>query len=147
MAAVAASESAEMRSSSSRVLLPSAPAEPPSGALAARTAVRWRFSKQFYSQLLVSYQSSSRLGASDGALLYAVRLAEAEQTKQAILALHGLLREQLRSEREPNRVGAPGLDLGGCSRQRARAARAAPRRTSVRAVSPPAALHRNRLLV
>ena len=66
------------------------------GALAARTAVRWRSAKQLYHQLLLSYQNSNRVGSSDGALLCAAHLAEEEQTKQALLALHTLLRAQQR---------------------------------------------------
>jgi hypothetical protein len=66
-------------------------------ALAARTAIRWRSSKQLYQQLLVSYQSSSRLGSSDGALLYVLQMAEAEQTKRTLLALHALAELRLRA--------------------------------------------------
>lgn len=66
-------------------------------ALAARTAIRWRSSKQLYQQLLVSYQSSSRLGSSDGALLYVLQMAEAEQTKRTLLALHTLAALRLRT--------------------------------------------------
>ena len=47
-------------------------------------------------QLLLSYQNSNRVGSSDGALLCAAHLAEEEQTKQALLALHFLLRAQQR---------------------------------------------------
>jgi len=64
------------------------------GVLAVRTAVRWRATKQLYQQLLVSYQSANRLGTADDALLYLVRMAEVEQTKQALLALHALVSQQ-----------------------------------------------------
>ena len=38
-------------------------------ALAARTTMRWRSTKQLYQQLLLSYQHSNRVGSSEGALL------------------------------------------------------------------------------
>lgn len=61
------------------------------GALAVRTVFKWRVSKQLYQQLLFSYQHKNRVGSSDGALLCASRLAEEEQTKQALTMLHTLL--------------------------------------------------------
>ena len=64
------------------------------GAITIRTAVRWRAAKQLYQQQLLTYQNSNRVGSSDGALLCAARLAEQEQTKQALLLLHALTRTQ-----------------------------------------------------
>ena len=66
-------------------------------AVALRTSLRWRFSKQYYQQLLVSHQHSNRVGSADGALLYVARLAEEEQRTRAALALHALLDAQRRA--------------------------------------------------
>ena len=52
-------------------------------AIAAKAALRWRFSKAYYHQLLLTYQHANRLGTSDGALVYLARLAEAEQTPRS----------------------------------------------------------------
>jgi len=61
------------------------------GALAVRTAFRWRGAKQLYQQLLLSYQHKNRVGSADGALLCAARLAEEEQISQALTIVHALL--------------------------------------------------------
>ncbi|KAL3911781.1 MAG: hypothetical protein SGPRY_008564, partial [Prymnesium sp.] len=66
-------------------------------AYAARTAVRWRSTKQLYQQLLLSYQSSNRIGSSDGALLYICHLAEAAEKQTVLLSLKTLLHQQLHS--------------------------------------------------
>ena len=64
------------------------------GAIAVKTALRWRFSKQYYHQLLLTYQSANRVGSCDGAVVYLTRLSEQQQTAQAYLCLHALLRAQ-----------------------------------------------------
>ena len=61
------------------------------GALAVRTAFRWRGAKQLYQQLLLSYQHKNRVGSADGALLCTARLAEEEQITQALTIVHALL--------------------------------------------------------
>lgn len=64
------------------------------GAIAVKTALRWRFSKQYYQQLLLTYQSANRVGSCDGAVVYLTRLSEQRQTAQASLCLYALLRAQ-----------------------------------------------------
>lgn len=64
------------------------------GAIAVKTALRWRFSKQYYHQLLLTYQSANRVGSCDGAVVYLTRLSEQQQTAQAYLCLYALLRAQ-----------------------------------------------------
>ncbi|KAL1495151.1 hypothetical protein AB1Y20_017016 [Prymnesium parvum] len=65
------------------------------GAYAARTALRWRSTKQLYQQLLLSYQSANRIGSSDGALLYLAHLAEAAEKQTVLLSLRTLLQQQI----------------------------------------------------
>ena len=74
-------------------------------AFAMRNVIRWRNQKLLYQQQLLSYQNSNRVGSADGALLCVARLAEQEQTKQALLLLHSLLRAQLDADAPPSKGG------------------------------------------
>ena len=96
------------------------------GALAVRTAFRWRGAKQLYQQLLLSYQHKNRVGSADGALLCTARLAEEEQINQALTMMHALLA----APRAPRHLQHAALEW----REHQAELRAA---TDLRAVPPP----------
>ena len=101
-------------------------------AVALRTSLRWRFSKQYYQQLLVSHQHSNRVGSADGALLYVARLAEEEQRTRAALALHALLDAQRRAGLH----GGEAIELGAADLAAAASASSPRRRRCATGLAP-----------